>query len=551
MSPAAVDPRHGAYHAADRTQPVLACSTGDALRQAAARDPQGLALVEVVPEGWPSLVGAARTDRTWTYAELLAQAEQGAHWLLARFRPGDHLCLWAPNVPEWVVLQYAAALAGMVLVTANPALREDELRYVLRQSRAVALFHVPSFRGTDMAAMADALRGEVRLVCSLADWSRQVADAPRQGPLPAVAPRDPAQLQYTSGTTGRPKGALLHHAGLVTNASFVARRLGLDRDVLVSPMPLFHTAGSVLSVLGALATGSTLVLPLVFDPALVLDAVARWRGRVLFGVPTMLVALLDAAARRPVDLSSLKVASSGGAPVPPELARRVRDGLGCTLLAVYGQTETSPIISQTALSDSEADRTGTAGRPLWQVEVRIVDPASGRLQPCRVEGEIQARGYQTMLGYFDQPEETARTLLADGWLRTGDLGTLDERGYLRVTGRLKDMVIRGGENIYLAEVEACLMRHEAVANVAVFGLPDPHWGEVVAAAIEPRSGHPAPQAEDLRAHCRAALAPHKTPVRWFVCRQWPLTGSGKVQKFRLQELAAAGALDELAPAGIA
>ena len=531
-----------AYWPADTSVPVLDISTGDALRRATAQTPDRLALVEAIPDGWPSPVGAASTHRSWTYRQLLGAAQQGAHWLLTRFQPGDHVCLWAPNVAEWVIVQHAVALAGMVLVTANPALRVDELRYVLRQSRAVALFHIGTFRGSDMASMATEVATEVREIFDLANWWAMVRSSPDSPALPTVASRAPAQLQYTSGTTGQPKGALLHHMGLVTNASFVARRLGLNGDVLVSPMPLFHTAGSVLSVLGCVTTCSTLVLPLAFDPGLVLAAVEGHRARVLFGVPTMLIALIEAAQRLAPDLSSLQVVSSGGAPVPPELSRRVREWLGCELLAVYGQTEASPIISQTALQDHGLDRTDTAGKPLWQVEVRIVDPGTGRLVPRGIEGEIQARGYQTMLQYFDMPDATAQALLPDGWLRTGYLGTLDERGYLRVTGRLKDMIIRGGENIYPAEIESCLMSHESVANAAVFGLPDAHWGEIVAAAIQLRNPQHPPTIAALHAHCRTSLAAHKTPVAWFGVEQWPMTGSGKVQKFRLRDMACAGDL---------
>lgn len=532
------------YWPADTSRPVLNLTAGDALRQAALRHPDRCALVEVVPEGLPSLTGADRTDRRWTYAELLADSERCAHWLLGRFAPGDHICVWAPNVPEWVILQYGAALARLVLVTANPALRAEELRYVLKQSRSVALIHVDAFRGTDMAAVAAQVAGEVKEVFSLSRWG-EVRGGHQTGELPKVDPRAPAQLQYTSGTTGQPKGALLHHMGLLTNASYVTARLELGDGVLISPMPLFHTAGSVMSVLGSMVSGATLVLPQFFDTEAVLAAIEREKASVLYGVPTMLIALLEHPKRDQYDLSSLRFANSGGAPVPPELLRRVQAGLGCDLLSVYGQTEASPIICQTAPHDAPDDKAETAGRPLWNVEVRIADPVSSSAVMVGVGGEVQAKGYQTMLGYYNMPEATAEAFTQDGWLRTGDLGVMDDRGYVRITGRLKDMIIRGGENIYPVEVEARLLEHPEVVDAAVFGLADSHWGEVVCAALRFRTPENAPTATELRDFCRQTLAPQKAPSRYFASAAFPLTGSGKVQKFRLIQEAREGSIAPL------
>lgn len=532
------------YWPADVSRPLLDLDAGGALRKAAARHPDRCALVEVVPEGFPTLTGAASTERRWTYAQLLAQAEQCAHWLLSRYAPGDHICLWAPNVPEWVILQYGAALAGIVLVTANPALRAEELRYVLRQSRSIALIHVDAFRGSDMAAVAEQVADEVKEVFSLNRWN-EVQASRETGELPVVEPRAPAQLQYTSGTTGQPKGALLHHMGLLTNASYVTARLKLGEGVLVSPMPLFHTAGSVMSVLGSMVSGATLVLPQFFDTEAVLAAIQRERATVLYGVPTMLIALIEHPRRAHYDLSSVRYANSGGAPVPPELLRRVQVGLGCELLSVYGQTEASPIICQTAPNDALDDRAETAGQPLWQVEVRVADPMSGAVMPVGVGGELQARGYQTMLGYFEMPEATAQAFTTDGWLRTGDLGVMDDRGYVRITGRLKDMIIRGGENIYPVEVEARLLEHPEVVDVAVFGMPDPHWGEVVCAALRFRNPQDTPTVLELRDFCKQSLAPQKAPTRYFASSTFPLTGSGKVQKFRLIQQAREGSIPPL------
>jgi acyl-CoA synthetase (AMP-forming)/AMP-acid ligase II len=337
-----------------------------------------------------------------------------------------------------------------------------------------------------MAGIAREVSDEVRSTFCMADWQAAVRGKTRTGTLPEVRPGDPAQIQYTSGTTGEPKGALLHHRGLVTNASYVAARAGLDNGVFVSPLPLFHTAGSGMSSLGCVTTRSTYVLPLLFDPELVLAAIERERGDLTLGVPTMLIALLEPQRKSNYDLSSLRTALCGGAPVPVELLRRVEQGLGCDLTPVYGQTELSPIVCQTSPSDRLEDKANSSGRPLWQVEVRIVDPSSGEILASGLEGEIQARGYQSMIGYFDMPEATADTVSQDGWVRTGDLGTMDARGYIQITGRLRDMIIRGGENVYPREIEAELFAHAAVADVAVFGIPDDHWGEVIGAAGQGR-----------------------------------------------------------------
>ena len=533
------------YWPADTSRPILDLTAGDALREAARAAPNRTALVEVVPKGTASLVGADATDRRWTYAELLAEAEDCARWLLESYAPGERICIWAPNVPEWVIVQYGAALAGLVLVTANPALRTGELRYVLRQSKAVGLIHADQFRGTDMAAIAREVSNEVRGTFCMANWQTAVRGKIRTGTLPVVKPGDPAQVQYTSGTTGEPKGALLHHRGLVTNASYVAARAGLDNGVFVSPLPLFHTAGSGMSALGCVTTRSTYVLPLLFDPELVLAAIERERGDLTLGVPTMLIALLEQQRKSNYDLSSLRTALCGGAPVPVELLRRVEQGLGCDLTPVYGQTELSPIVCQTSPDDTLEDKANSSGRPLWQVEVRVVDPTSGDILASGLEGEIQARGYQSMISYFDMPEASADTIGPDGWVRTGDLGTMDDRGYIQITGRLRDMIIRGGENIYPREIEAVLFAHAAVADVAVFGIPDDHWGEVIGAAVRASDPAKPPTVSELQAHCRASLARFKVPTEWFICAEFPLTGSGKVQKFKLREQLKSGALDRL------
>jgi acyl-CoA synthetase (AMP-forming)/AMP-acid ligase II len=532
------------YWPADASRPLLDLTVGDLLRRAADRDPDRTALAEVAPADG-AITGAGRTDRRWTYARLLADAEHAAAWLGSRFSPGEHVAVWAPNVPEWVILQYGAALAGIVLVTANPALRENELEYVLRQSRCAGVFYVDAFRGTDMAATVHRVRDRLprlRETIGFTHWADHIrGTAPRQ--LPRVEPGAAAQIQYTSGTTGFPKGALLHHRGMVTNASYVAARAGFPGGgVWVTALPLFHTGGCGLSVLGTASAGGTLVLAQSFQPDLVLSALHDWRAGLFAGVPAMYAGLLAHPDFEVYDLSGCQILASGGDAVPPALVEAAERRFDARFTTVYGQTELSPVLAQTGAGDTAEDRRDTTGRPLWHAEVKIVDSAGAVVRPG-VEGEICARGYQVMFGYYDMPEATAAAIDPDGWLHTGDLGTMDQRGYLRVTGRLKDMIIRGGENIYPREIEDVLARHPGVAAAAVLGVPDAGWGEQVAVVIIPAS--PPPTAAALHEHVRGLLAPHKTPRHWYTCETFPVNAMGKVQKFLLRSRIADGALPEL------
>jgi acyl-CoA synthetase (AMP-forming)/AMP-acid ligase II len=484
---------------------LVELSVGALLRESAARAPETVALV----------AGARR----FTYASLLAESERAARALLGRFAPGERVAIWANNIPEWVLLELAAGLAGITIVTVNPALRAEELAYLLEQSRADGIFFVPSYRGTDMAAM---LAGSApREAISFADWDAFCAGGSDVA-LPDVDAGAAAQIQYTSGTTGRPKGAVLHHRGIVNNARLTYERLGVARGfVQLSPMPLFHTAGCAMSVLGSIAYEGTLVLPAAFDPELMVELIEAERPSCLLGVPTMLIALLDRVSGR--DVSSVRHVVTGGALVPPALVRRVEAAFDARVSIVFAQTEASPVITQTAPSDSGEDRAETVGRPLPHTEVRIT-----------ADGELCTRGYHVMTGYFDDPEATAAAIDADGWLHTGDLASMDERGYCRIAGRLKDMIIRGGENIYPREVELVLFEHEDVADVAVVGVPDEVWGEQVAAFIRPAEGR-TPDPDALFAYCRERLAPHKAPRHWEFVDAFPMTPSGKVQKFVLRE----------------
>ena len=514
----------------DTSRPVLDTTVGELLRQAATEAPDTLALVSVAPE---------RDARTWTYVELRDDAERAAAWLLDRFRPGEHIAVWAPNVPEWLVLQYGAAFAGLVLVTINPALREQELEYTLDRSHAVGVFFVDSFRGTDMAALARAVLPTVpavRQAIAFDGWLDEVRCTGKRAELPVVDPWSATQIQFTSGTTGSAKPAVLTHRAMVTNAAFVRDRCDASPGAtFATALPLFHTAGCGLAVMGSIHHRGTVVVAEIFDPSTMLQALQDYRAEVFGGVPAMLAALLAHPGLAGFDLGALRVVMSGGDAVPPALVEGWAKVCGAAASAVYGQTELSPIICQTRPSDSREDNIFTAGQPLPQVEVSVVDPGTGVVQPVGVEGEICARGYQLMLGYLDMPAETAQTIDADGRLHTGDLGTMDARGYVRVTGRLKDMIIRGGENIYPREIEEILAAHPAVADAIVLGLPDPEWGESVAAVVRSAPAQPAPTPEELHHYLRERLAPHKTPKSWYIAENLPVTALGKLQKFRLRD----------------
>jgi fatty-acyl-CoA synthase len=518
------------YWAADDSTPVVDTTVGELLRTAAADAPERCAL----------LAGASSPAdrRRWTYAELLRNAEQAARALLGRFEPGEHVAVWAPNIPEWVVLEMAAGLAGIVLVTVNPAYRPAELEYVLRQSGTVGIFLVPDFRGNPMAASLDEVHPRLpalREVVSFDDWDAFTTSGSPNTALPVVGPGDGAQIQYTSGTTGFPKGAYLHHRGIVNNSRFTAARQEVaEGAVWLNPMPLFHTGGCVLAALGAVWARATHVPLVSFDPGLALELIETERATVMGGVPTMLIAMMEHPDFSTRDLSSLRSVLSGGSTVPADLVRRIESTLGVRFGIVYGQTEASPVITQTRLDDTDVDKAETIGQPQPQQEVKIVDRA-GEIVPVNTTGEICSRGYNVMLGYYEMPDATAETIDADGWLHTGDLATMDERGYLRIEGRLKDMVIRGGENLYPREIEELLFTHPAVAEVAVLGIPDPKWGEELAAVVRRNAGHEGVTAEELRTFVRERLAPQKAPRRWAFVDELPLTPSGKIQKFVLRE----------------
>lgn len=516
-----------------RTMEVEELTVGDALRRAAAQSPGGVALVEgLSPEG---------PRRRWTYAQLLAESETAARAMLTLAQPGERVAVWAHNVPEWILVQMGAALAGMTLVTVNPALSQEEVRHILHNSGAEVVFHVDEYRGRDFTQCLRRLAPELpnlRSTVRMTDWAAFCSLADSGRALPEVTPDDIAQIQYTSGTTGFPKGVRLHHRGLVNNArlTFTDRLPGIHDAPIVNPMPLFHTAGSVVVTLGAIQTRCTHILMPTFNPEVQLRLVESEGSVLLVGVATMLRAMLGHEAFDRTDFSSVQLAVSGGAFVEPPLAREVEERVGVPLIINYGQTECSPGITMTSAEDSENVRTTTVGQPLPGVEVMVADPGDrSRAAGTGEVGEVCTRGYHVMVGYHGEPEATAATVDAEGWLHTGDLGSLDAEGNLRIVGRIKDMIIRGGENIYPAEVETTLLGHEDVAEVAVVGVPHTHWGEEVAAFVRLHNGPPAP--EELHAYLSSRMARHKVPRHWYFVDELPLTASGKVIKTELRRKA--------------
>jgi fatty-acyl-CoA synthase len=509
--------------------PVLDMTVGDLLRRAVEMAPERAAIVEGVQ-------GPDR--RRWTYRELLRDAEACARALLARYSPGEHVAIWAPNIPEYTVFQCGAALAGMVMVTINPTFRAAELAFSLGQSKAVACFVHGEFRGNPMLETAQKAAAELpdlRDVICLDDWAAFLASADPATTLPEVSPTSAAQIQYTSGTTGTPKGAMIPHRGLVNDPRQSAVRAGgQDGCVWLAVLPMFHVGGCVLGGMGCMSLAGTLVPLLNFDAGLALTLIEEERVTITNPVPTMVAAMMAHPSFATRDLSSLRSLISGGAPVPAEMVRRFEAALGVDFTIVFGQTETSGVITMTTVDDTSQDKALTSGRPLPGVEIKIVDPETGATRRRGELGELLTRGYHTMLGYHDNPAATATTLEPDGWLHTRDLCAMDDRGYITVAGRTTDMIIRGGENVYPREIEDELFRHDALAGAAVVGLPDDYYGEVVGAFVVVKEGHAVTSAE-LTEYLRPRLSGYKVPSTWVFVVEYPQTLSGKIQKFAIRD----------------
>lgn len=523
---------------ADFSSPMLETTLGGLLRQLAHDVPTRVGFVDASPSPQPT--------RRWTYAQLLHAGESSARALLRHFQPGEKVAVWAPNCAEWVLMQHAAALAGLVLVTVNPAYLSEEVHHVLSTAGVAGVFHAPEYRGTNMARIIADLRKQLPLLreaFDLSRWAEFSATCDESISLPEVSPLDVIQIQFTSGTTGRSKGARLHHLGLINTSRFAAQRVGFpEGGVWATAMPLFHVGGSAGSHLGAMTSAGTFVLQPSFDAGDMLRIIEEEHVNHIHAVPTMVLRMLDHPERSKRNLSSMRTLMSGGSLVPESLVQRARAEMGSRISITYGQTEANGVVCQTSPDDTIERTTTSIGQPAPHAEVKVADPQTGVVRPLGEPGEIWVRGYQVMHGYFNLPFGAEDALASDGWLRTGDVATMDASGYLKITGRLKDCIIRGGENIYPREIEHVLEQHEAVLEAQVVGEADPQWGEVVAAVLRLRAGVLEPEAMELYQHCRAHLAGYKSPVRWYYVDAFPTTTSGKVQKFTLREHIANGKL---------
>ena len=485
----------------------------------------------------------------WSYTEFGERVERLSAGLLGLgLEVGDRVGLWSPNYAEWTLLQYATANIGVILVNINPAYRTHELAYALNQSGCRLLVAAPSFKGSDYMEMVDQIDGQVpaleRSVFLWEDeWDELVAGAGgvRAGAVAhraaSLTPGDPINIQYTSGTTGFPKGATLSHRNILNNGYFVTRRQGFSSaDRLCIPVPFYHCFGMVMGNLGCTTQGATMVIPSdAFDPVHVLETVAAERCTALYGVPTMFIAELGHPDFERFDLTSLRTGVMAGSPCPVEVMKACVDRMHMDEVTIcYGMTETSPVSTQTLPDDSLHHRTATVGRAHPHVEIRIADATTGTSLPRGAIGEFCTRGYSVMTGYWNEPEQTAAAIDGDGWMHTGDLAVMADDGYVNIVGRIKDMVIRGGENIYPREIEEFLYTHPAVADVQVIGVPDPKYGEELMAWVKLRPGTTADE-QELREFCRGQIAHFKIPRYVRFVDEFPMTVTGKVQKFVMRE----------------
>ncbi len=524
------------YTSAVSAAPLLGDTIGENFDRAVARYPGRMALADV-PAG-----------RQWTYAELAAEVDALALALLGLgITKGDRVGIWAPNCAEWVYTQYATAKIGAILVNINPAYRTSELEFVLNQSGTRLLVAAQRLKTSDYAAMIAEVRPrcprlEQVVLLGSGAWTSLLdaghgADRSALGAIELSAD-DPINIQYTSGTTGFPKGATLSHHNILNNGYFVGELCNYTHeDRICIPVPFYHCFGMVMGNLAATSHGAAMVIPApVFDPAATLAAVQAQGCTSLYGVPTMFIAELAVPGFDTFDLSSLRTGIMAGSPCPVEVMKQVIDRMGMTEVSIcYGMTETSPVSTQTRMDDSIERRVATVGRAGPHIEVKVIDPATGLTVPRGTPGELCTRGYSVMLGYWEQPDKTAEVVDAARWMHTGDLAAMDDDGYLSITGRIKDMVIRGGENVYPREVEEFLYTHPDILDAQVIGVPDPKYGEELMAWIRLRPGAPAVTAQALREFCDGKLAHYKIPRYVHITDEFPMTVTGKVRKVEMRE----------------
>ena len=537
MTPAAPSvPAVPSYASGTSDQPLLGDTIGDNLDRTAAVCADRDALVELA------------TGRRWNYREFVAGVDALALGLLgAGLVKGDRVGIWSPNRAGWTFLQYATAKLGVILVNINPAYRTHELEYVLNQAGVRMLVAAESFKTSDYAAMIEQVRPncpalERVVLLDSPRWQALAAGSTRdRADLVAaqanLSPDDPINIQYTSGTTGFPKGATLSHHNILNNGFFVGELCGYtELDRICIPVPFYHCFGMVMGNLAATSHGAAMIIPApAFDPKATLAAVATERCSSLYGVPTMFIAELAEPGFESYDLSSLRTGIMAGSPCPVEVMKQVVSRMGMTEVQIcYGMTETSPVSTQTRADDPLERRVSTVGRVLPHVEVKIIDPDTGLTVPRGIPGELCTRGYSVMLGYWDDPDRTAEAIDRGRWIHTGDLGVMDEESYLNITGRIKDMVIRGGENVYPREIEEFLYTHPDVLDAQVIGVPDVRYGEELCAWVRMRPGAEPLTAEIVREFATGKLAHYKIPRYIQIVDDFPMTVTGKVRKVEMR-----------------
>ncbi|PDV96775.1 AMP-binding protein [Candidatus Chloroploca asiatica] len=559
----------GSYVSGTSSQPLLGETIGACFDRIAARFPANEALV------------CCAQGLRYTYAELKTEVDRCARGLMALgLVKGDRVGIWAPNRAEWAITQFATAKAGLILVNINPSYRLHELEYALSQSGCRMIIIAPQFRTSDYAAIMyelvpelnEASPGQVQaarlpelqMVVRLGDqrspgmltWADLLAAAEQVRPEDLQIRQgeqqfdDPINIQYTSGTTGYPKGATLSHHNILNNGYFVAELMGFtEQDRLVIPVPLYHCFGMVMGNLGCLTHGATMIYPSEgFEPLAVLQAVETERATALYGVPTMFIAELEHPDFKRFDLTSLRTGVMAGSPCPVEVMRQVQSVMHMHDVEIcYGMTETSPVSTQTRIGAPLEKQVSTVGQVHPHVEVKIIDPGSGRIVPRGETGELCTRGYSVMLGYWNNDEATHKALDRAGWMHTGDLAVMDEEGYINIVGRIKDMIIRGGENVYPREIEEFLYTHPKISDVQVIGVPDRRYGEEIMAWVKLKPGVTADE-EEIRAFCQGQIAHFKIPRYVKFVETFPMTVTGKIQKFlmRRQSIEELGLFDAAA-----